>query len=167
MHIETIRFERVFDVQSEMFSFESGGKREFAVAFDRKSVPVTGSTFAVAFEEAGNWQTVSGWRDLSTTRVKLQRSAWGIAIDLLLDMYLYGIPILVIVLGGALLLGGPWAALLAVVLMVLGACAIVFGGALHNRQIEQALLAVSPDQARTVTAPDTQARHPDPTAPAR
>lgn len=147
MHIETVRFERVFDVQSEMFSFEAGGKREFAVAFDRKSVPATGSTFAVAFEEPGNWQTVTGWRDLSTARVALQRSAWAIAIDLLLDMYLYGIPILVIVLGAALVLGGPWAGLIALVLTVLGACAIVVGGALHNRQIKRALLAVPPTQA--------------------
>lgn len=147
MHIETVRFERVFDVQSGTFSFEAEGKREFAVVFDHKSVPAAGSTFAVAFEEPGNWQTVTGWRDLSTTRVKLQRSAWVIAIDMLLDMYLYGIPILVIVLGGALVLGGLWACLVALVLIMLGACAIVVGGALHNRQIEQALLAVSPTQA--------------------
>ena len=34
MYIETVRFERVFDVQSGTFSFEAGGKCEFAVVLD-------------------------------------------------------------------------------------------------------------------------------------
>jgi len=162
MHIETVRFERIFDVQSGTFSFEAGGKREFGVIFDHKSVPDAGSTFAVVLDEPGNWQTAAGWRDLSTARVGLKRSAWAIAIDLLFDFYFVLIPIPVL----ALVLGGPWAALGTFGLMVLGACAMVVGAARHNRQIERALRAVRPSPPRAVTGPDILARSGDPTAPA-
>jgi len=162
MHIETVRFERVFDVQSGTFSFEADGKREFSVIFDHKSVPDAGSTFAVVLDEPGNWQTVAGWRDLSMLSVGLKRSAWAIAIDLLLDFYFVLLPIPVL----ALVLGGPWAALGTFGLMVLGACAMVVGAARHNRQIQRALLAVSPLPPRAVTGPDMLARRAGPTAPA-
>lgn len=162
MHIETVRFERVFDVQSGTFSFEADGKRQFAVIFDHKNVPAAGSTFAVALDEPGNWQRVIGWRDLSTVTVGLKCSAWATAIGLLFDFYFVLIPIPVL----ALVLGGPWAALAAFGLMVLGACAMVVGTARHNRQIERALLAVRPPPPRAVTGPAMQARRADPTAPA-
>ncbi|MEM8512134.1 hypothetical protein RCH14_001434 [Massilia sp. MP_M2] len=149
MHIETVRFERVFDVQSGMFSFEAGGKREFAVAFDHESVPNAGSTFAVALSEPGNWQKVLGWRDLSSPTVGLRYSAWFMAIDLLLDTYFIGI----VVLAAALLFGGPWAALVAFIAMALGAVALVVASAVRNRQIERALLSVSPLQSGTVNVP--------------
>ena len=163
MYIETVRFERVFDVQSGTFSFEAGGKRQFSVIFDHHAVPAAGASFAVVLDEPGNWQTVAGWRDLSTVTVGLKRSAWDIAIGLLFDFYFVLIPIPVL----ALLLGGPWAGLGALGLMVLGACAIVVGSARHNRQITRALLAVPPSSPCAVTGSDTLARQPDPTAPAR
>ena len=51
--------------------------------------------------------------------------------------------------------------------MVLGELSLIVFSALRNRQIEQALLAVSPEQTRTVTMPDMQVRHSDSTVPAR
>lgn len=163
MYIETVRFERVFDVQSGTFSFEAGGKCEFAVVLDHKRAPTAGSTFAVALSEPGNWQKVLGWRDLSSPTVGLTYNPRFIVIDLVLDLYLLGLA----VLAAAWLFGGPWAALAAFVAMVLGSVAPVVFSALRNRQVEQALLAVSPEQTRTVTMPDMQVRRADSTAPAR
>jgi len=163
MYIETLRFERVFDVQSGTFSFEAGGKCEFAVVLDHARAPTAGSTYAVALGEPGNWQKVLGWRDLSRPTVGFTYSPWFLALDLVLDLYLLGIA----VLAAAWLFGGPWAALAAFVAMVLGSVGRVVFSALRNRQIEQALLAVSPEQTRTVTMPDMQVRRADSTAPAR
>jgi hypothetical protein len=163
MHIETVRFERVFDVYGGLFSFQANGKREFAVVFDHKSVPTAGSTFAVALSEPGNWQNVIGWRDLATSRIGLKRSPWFIATDLLLETCFSGIALL----AAAWVAGGPLAALVAFIALVVGSCTMVIVCALRNRRIRRALLAVSPDQARAVTAPDTLARRADPTASAR
>jgi hypothetical protein len=146
MYIETVRFERVFDVQSGIFSFEAGGKCEFAVVFDHKRVPTAGSTFAVVLSEPGNWQKVLGWRDLSSPTVGFTYSPWFMAIDLVLDLYFLGIA----VFAAAWLFGGPWAALAAFAAMVLGEVGLVVFSALRNRQIGQALLAVSPAQAGAV-----------------
>jgi len=163
MHIETVRFDRVFDVKWGYFSFEANGKPEYGVAFDGEVVPRAGATFAVVLDEPGNWQKVTGWRDLSSATVGLKRSAWDIAFDLVMDMYLFGL----LIPFTALLFGGPWAGLLAVVAMVLAAGAIVVGAVLHNRQIERVLHALSTGPAGVVTAPDTQGQPGDPTAPAR
>jgi hypothetical protein len=163
MYIETVRFERVFDVQSGTFSFEAGGKCEFAVVLDHKRAPTAGSTYAVALSEPGNWQKVLGWRDLSSPTVGLTYNPRFIVIDLVLDLYLLGLA----VFAAAWLFGGPWAALAAFVAMVFGSVAPVVFNALRNRQVEQALLAVSPEQTRTVTMPDMQVRRADSTAPAR
>ena len=163
MYIETVRFERVFDVQSGTFSFEAGGKCEFAVVLDHARAPMAGSTYAVALSEPGNWQKVLGWRDLSSPTVGLKYSPWFMAFDLVLDLYLLGLA----VFAAAWLFGGPWAALAAFVAMVFGSVAPVVFNALRNRQVEQALLAVSPEQTRTVTMPDMQVRRADSTAPAR
>jgi len=163
MYIETVRFERVFDVQSGTFSFEAGGKCEFAVVLDHARAPMAGSTYAVALSEPGNWQKVLGWRDLSSPTVGLTYNPRFIVIDLVLDLYLLGLA----VFAAAWLFGGPWAALAAFVAMVLGSVAPVVFNALRNRQVEQALLAVSPEQTRTVTMPDMQVRRADSTAPAR
>jgi hypothetical protein len=163
MYIETVRFERVFDVQSGTFSFEAGGKCEFAVVLDHKRAPTAGSTYAVALSEPGNWQKVLGWRDLSSPTVGLTYNPRFIVIDLVLDLYLLGLA----VFAAAWLFGGPWAALAAFVAMVLGSVAPVVFSALRNRQVEQALLVVSPEQTRTVTMPDMQLRRADSTAPAR
>jgi hypothetical protein len=140
MQIATIRFERVFDVQSGTFSFESGGKRQFGVTFDHELVPRAGDTYAVALDEPGNWQTVVGWRDLATATVGLKRTAWAVACNLFLDMYLLGL----IFPAAALVFGGTWAGFAAVVVMVLGAGAIVRGAVLYNRKAVRALANVSP-----------------------
>jgi hypothetical protein len=130
---------------------------------DHARAPTAGSAFAVALSEPGNWQKVLGWRDLSSPTVGLTYNPRFIVIDLVLDLYLLGLA----VLAAAWLFGGPWAALAAFVAMVLGSVAPVVFSALRNRQVEQALLAVSPEQTRTVTMPDMQVRRADSTAPAR
>ena len=60
--IVQITFDRVFDVQGRMFSFESGGRKEYGVSFSDGTVPRDGSRYAVALVEDGNWQKVIGWR---------------------------------------------------------------------------------------------------------
>lgn len=140
MQIETVQFDRVFDVQSGTFSFEAGGKREYSVVLDHKTVPRAGDSYAVALDEPGNWQKIVGWRDLTSATVGLKRSAWAVASSLLLDIYLFGI----IIPAAALVFGGVWAGLLAVVVMMVGAGAIVYGAALHNRKVARALRDVPP-----------------------
>jgi hypothetical protein len=140
MYIETIHFDRVFDVQSGNFSFEAGGKRQFGVVFDHEVVPRVGDTYAVALDAQGNWQKVVGWRDLATATVGLKRSAWAVASDLFFDIYILGL----IFPAAALVFSGIWTALLTVVVMVLAAGAIVRGAVLHNRKVVRALRAVPP-----------------------
>jgi hypothetical protein len=140
MHITTVHFDRVFDVQSGYFSFEAGGKREYSVVFDHERVPCAGDTYAVVLDEPGNWQKVVGWRDLATATVGLRRSAWAVATSLILDLYLFGIA----VPAAALVFGGVWAGLVTIVLMALGAVAIVVGAVLYNRKVAHALRDVTP-----------------------
>lgn len=77
MHVERIRFDRVFDVQErpKEFSFEEGGWPVYGVSALGLGIPREGATYAVAFHERGNWETVVGWRDLSTSKVALRRSS--------------------------------------------------------------------------------------------
>lgn len=138
MHIETVHFDRVFDVQSGTFSFDSAGKRQFSVCFDRQTVPHEGARYAVVLDEPGNWQTVLGWRDLGTSRVGLARSAWEVATSTLLDLSLYGL----IFPAAALVFGGVWAALAVLGAIVVGFVVLVRGAVLHNRKMERLLQAV-------------------------
>lgn len=77
MHVERVRFDRVFDVQERLkeFSFEQGGWPVYGVSALGMGIPREGATHAVAFLERGNWETVIGWRDLSTPKVALRRSS--------------------------------------------------------------------------------------------
>lgn len=80
MHIETITFDRVFDAvgASGDFSFESGGRRVFAVALGPGVIPPAGSTFAIAFGTPGDWSTVLAWRDLGTHTVGFRQVQWDL-----------------------------------------------------------------------------------------
>lgn len=77
MHVERIRFDRVFDVRERVkeFSFEEGGSPVYGVSALGLGIPREGATYAVAFQERGNWGTVVGWRELSTSKVVLRRSS--------------------------------------------------------------------------------------------
>lgn len=80
MHIRQVSFDRVFDVQERTgdFSFEDGGRPVYGVRAFGHGIPREGATYAVAFLEPGNWETVVGWRDLATSRVDLRRSDWTV-----------------------------------------------------------------------------------------
>lgn len=77
MHVERVRFDRVFDVRQRLgeFSFEDGGRPVYGVSALGLGIPHEGATYAVAFHERGNWETVLGWRDLSTSKLTLRRSS--------------------------------------------------------------------------------------------
>lgn len=80
MHVERVRFDRVFDVHErrKQFSVEYGGKPVYGVIALGLGIPREGTTYAVAYREPGNWETVVGWRDLSTGKVRLRRSGWTV-----------------------------------------------------------------------------------------
>lgn len=80
MHVERVRFDRVFDVHEHRkeFSVESGGRPVYGITALGLGIPREGASYAVAFLEPGNWETVVGWRDLSTARVELRRSNWAV-----------------------------------------------------------------------------------------
>jgi len=142
MHIRQVRFDRVFDVQQRSgdFSFEDSGWPVFGVNVAAMGIPREGSTYAVAFAEAGNWNTVIGWRDLATSTVEIRRSAWQLAIQQLPYNYLM-IPVPFAI---SLALGGYWAAvpMAALMLLVVGGC--IYRAAWRNRQAAQALREMHP-----------------------
>lgn len=142
MQIRQVRFDRVFDVQQRTgdFSFEDGGWPVYGVNVVGMGIPQEGATYAIAFNEAGNWNTVIGWRDLATPTVRIKRPAWALALQLLPYNYLM-IPVPV---GISLALGGYWAAapVAALLLLVFGAC--VYRAAWRNRQAAQALREAYP-----------------------
>lgn len=137
MHVEQINFDRVFDVQelTGSFSFERAGWPVYGVSAPGLGIPRAGSTYAVAFAETGNWQTVLGWRDLSTSTVRLRESTWQFGIRHLPYLYLAApVPV-----GIAMAVGGYWAAapLLASILLVYAA--VVRHVAWRNRWLRQSL----------------------------
>ena len=142
MHIRQVRFDRVFDVQERTgdFSFEDGGWPVYGVNAGAMGIAREGATYAVAFAEAGNWNTVIGWRDLATPQVGIRRSAWALAIAQLP----YGYLMIPVPYGVSLALGGYWAAVpvAALMLLVVGAC--IYRAAWRNRQAAQALRDVHP-----------------------
>lgn len=71
MPLETVRLDRVFGVvqtsqnreQVTLFGFESADRKEYSVAAPGKPRIESGMTITAYFAEAGNWQTLIGWRD--------------------------------------------------------------------------------------------------------
>jgi len=139
MHIETVRFDEVFDVAARGgdFSFRSAGKTQYGVKLQNNLIPEAGSTYAIAFGRPGQWDTVLGWRDLASNDVRLAHPTWTLWLRMLGDIYLYGLALFVV----GLLLGGAWVAL--------AIAAVLLYPALYqmrqNRAIRRALLADAPD----------------------
>lgn len=142
MHIKQVRFDRMFDVQERTgdFSFEDGRWPVYGVNVAAMRIPREGASYAVAFAEAGNWNTVIGWRDLATSTVEIKRSAWQLAIQQLPYNYLM-IPVPYAISLG---LGGYWAAAPVAALMLLVYAGCIYRAAWRNRQVVQALHAVHP-----------------------
>ncbi|WP_306397426.1 hypothetical protein [Telluria beijingensis] len=138
--IVQLTFDRVFDVQGRMFSFESGGRKEYGVSFSDGTVPRDGARYAVALVEESNWQKVIGWRDLSTPNVVLAETAWDVAHEQAWSLYWFG-PFFIF---GALLFLGIWAALAVLVLFLWGAVYFVRQARERNRLVDQALRDVPP-----------------------
>lgn len=76
MHIERIRFDKVFDVQARAFSFTSAGKHRYGVELPGRFVPHEGATYAVALAGPDDWSKVLGWREIGTREVFLPRHTW-------------------------------------------------------------------------------------------
>lgn len=138
--IVQVTFDRVFDVQGRMFSFESGGRKEYGVSFSDGTVPRDGSRYAVALVEDGNWQKVIGWRDLSTDDVYLAESGWDAAWSQASILYLFA-PVFI---AAVLVFIGPWPALALLVLFVSSSAWIVRRAVQRNRLVEQALRDLDP-----------------------
>lgn len=141
MHIETVRFDDVFDVQARHgdFSFGSRGRTEYGVRLQRHVIPRKGATLAIAFAEPGNWSTVLGWRDLASTQVTLRHPTWWRWCAALGDVALYA-PFFIV---GALVFGGM-AAALAVLAASAGIVLFLMYRALRlNRAVRQGLLAAA------------------------
>ena len=120
MHIETIRFDDVFDVAARggHFSYRSDGRTHYGVRLRNNLIPRTGSTYMIAFEEPGQWDTVLGWRDLAAGDVRLAQPTWALWLRLLSDFYLVGLALLAL----GLVLGGAGLALAIAAVLLYPAC---------------------------------------------
>lgn len=136
MHIERIRFERVFDIQPGlgMFSFASAGAVTYSVHLPGRTIPREGATWAVAFGQPGDWSTLLGWRDLAAQRTTLAYRLHHVLSDIDL-VYWLGLPLLVF----STLVGGPWAVL--AVGLAAAACGAWWLGHVvrRNRRVRAAL----------------------------
>jgi hypothetical protein len=140
MHIEQVAFEEVFDVQSARgdFSFRTRGKPRYGVNLHSGVIPSAGSTFAVAFGQAGNWDTVLGCRDLAGTEVRLRRVTWQSVLLATGDFIFLG-PLCMI---AGLVIGGTWAGAVLATLLLLAMGGVVVHGMRLNRAVVRALLAI-------------------------
>lgn len=123
MHVEKVRFDEVFDIVAPTgyFSFRSAGRTHYGVRLRERCIPAAGATFAVAFSEKGNWNSVLGWRAIDSYEVMLAHPAaltWLTALTEAPAGGLFGIAC-------GLLLGG-----------------VALGQARSNRTVKQALLDV-------------------------
>jgi len=136
MHLEPVRFERVFDAQqmNGVFSFESGGQVRYGVWLPGDSVPASGKRLILAFGEAGNWSTVLGWIDPATGELGLRRT-WSMAAEWARALGLVG-KLIILTAGAALGLR------YAVPFVGLGLCVIVWAlwrAMRRNRRVRRAL----------------------------
>jgi hypothetical protein len=137
MHIEKFRFDSIFDVVAHRgdFSFSSQGRTEYGVRLQNGLIPREGSTFAIAYAEPGNWNTVLGWRDLAAAEVTLKCPMWLFWLDKLSDIALGGMFFTV----GGLLFGGPKGAAAAALVIVLVLFVQGYRAMRLNRAVRQAL----------------------------
>jgi len=133
MHIERIRFDKVFDVQACDFSFTSAGKTNYGIRLPGRIVPHEGARYAVALAQPDDWSKILGWRELGTQQVFLREPAWLVVWAVAEAVFWV---VAVAALAAAKLLG-PWVlALLAAV-----ACLLALHLRRRNRALRQALLA--------------------------
>jgi hypothetical protein len=109
MHVQNIRFDEVFDAaeSSGFFSYRSDGRTVYGVRLHNRVIPRSGSTFAVAFAEPGNWNTLLGWRELSSAdpmRAVASQSSWVLALSDYLFMLFLGGLLLAHVQGGVVIM---------------------------------------------------------------
>lgn len=81
MHIQTVIFEQVFDIQRRRasryapertdFSFESNGKKHYAVQVPGSPRISAGDTVIAVLGREGNWQTLAGWKNKTNGEVVL------------------------------------------------------------------------------------------------
>lgn len=140
MHIERIRFDRVFDAQPRggAFSFASAGKTVYGVALPGRRIPREGATLALVLAQAGNWQSVLGWRDLGTQETAVAGSTLGIVVDSL-DPLCYLTPFLI---AGGFLLAGVAGALGGLTVAGAGVAWLAARGLQRRRRVRAALAAV-------------------------
>jgi hypothetical protein len=137
MHVETIRFDEVFDAveRSGTFSFKSGGRTEYGVRLRNRAIPRQGATYAVAFAERGNWQSVIAWRDLASSDVVFAQSTMSLQFYMLSDLIIYG---WLFITGAVLLAGGVAPALITLAAPVAWGIYYLMR---RNRELKDALLA--------------------------
>ena len=137
MHIERVRFDRVFDVTSYgVFSFESGGAAVYDVHLREGFIPSEGMTLDVVFRTPGKWASVVAWQDPASGKIVLRETPWESMVN-------NAAPLARMAAGFAVagfFIAGGWG--------VLGALPILAGIAIHdgmsvgrsNREAQWALL---------------------------
>lgn len=137
MHIERIRFDKVFDVQPfhGQFSYASADAVTYSVHLPGRVIPREGATWAVAFERPGDWSTLLGWRDLAAQRTTLTNQMWHLLLEQAWGVYWFAIPALAL----GIYCGGPWAAAVLVVGTVIGGASMLRHLVRRNRQVRAAL----------------------------
>ena len=137
MHIQRIRFDRVFDIQPALglFSFASADTVTYGVNVPDHTIPEAGATWAVAFGQPGEWSTVYGWRDLAAQRLTLTYKVRQALFDQAWGVYWFAIPALAL----SWYVGGPWAAAALALAAVLGGAWMLRDVVRRNRQVRSAL----------------------------
>lgn len=149
MHVESIRFDEVFDVAAQRgdFSFRSRNRTHYGVRLRKHLIPRPGASYAIAFAEPGKWDTVLGWRELASPDVMLAHPTWSAVLLGLSDIVCVG---MLLIAAGLLLAGaaGALAAMLALACMAL----FQFWRTLRlNQAVKRALLAAGEARAEPCT----------------
>lgn len=141
-HLEQVRFERIFDAPGHtgLFSFEAGGQRQFGVDLLDSEVPREGSHYAFVLAEPGNWQTLLGWRDLSTPDVVVRDTTRQCA-PYVVSMAYSLVPML---MAFGWLVFGAWTVPVIAVLALCAAVLYVRLALRRSRTIERMLCEVPP-----------------------
>lgn len=149
MHVESIRFDEVFDVAAHRgdFSFRSRNRTHYGVRLRSHVIPRPGSTFAIAFAEPGKWNTVLGWRELASPDVMLAHPTWSAVLLSLSDIVCVGM----LLIAAGLLLAGAAGALAAMLALACMALFQVWRSQRLNQAVKRALLAAGEAQSQPAT----------------
>ena len=137
MHIERIRFDKVFDIQPRhgLFSFACADEVTYSVHLPGRAIPKEGAVWAVAFERPGDWSTLLGWRDLAASRTTLTYRLHHLLMDQAWGVYWFAIPLLAL----SIYAGGLWAGAVVAVAGVVGGTWMLRHVVLRNRRVRAAL----------------------------